>query len=236
MLSLALAFLLLAAHPGAEGGYVAFSPQLPAGTRCLIDVQLLHPTQIAVGLYEIRLRAERVRRMKPNKQERYLRDKEVPVVIGPGGVPFILDHHHLARLLLDTGLRSRAYAVVRANWNALPPDEFWKRMQENHWVYPYDENGKGPLPPTALPKTVGELKDDPYRSLAWLVRERGGFAKTPAPFAEFRWADFFRSRIPATALVHWEAAVETALKLAAHPDARTLPGSTKTLIPEDQRE
>lgn len=230
MLTLALAFVLLAAHP-ADGGYATFSAQLPAGSRCLIDVHLLHPTQLAVGLHEIRLRAERVRRMKPDKQERYLRSKEVPVVIGPGGVPFILDHHHLARLLLDTGLRAHAYAIVRANWGALPPEEFWKRMGENHWFYPYDENGKGPLPPTALPKTVAELKDDPYRSLAWLVRERGGFAKTTAPFAEFRWADFFRAHISATELVNWEAATATAFRLAASPEASALPGYTRTPVP-----
>jgi hypothetical protein len=233
MLSLTLAVLLLA---GPNADYVAFDGHLQPSAHCLIDVGSLHPTQIAVGLREISLRAERVRRMRPDKQERYFRGKEVPVVIGPGGVPFIVDHHHLARLLLDTGLRSHVYAVVRANWSTLPGDEFWKRMRENNWVYLYDEHGAGPLSPAALPKSLAELKDDPYRSLAWLVRERGGFAKTAVPFAEFRWADFFRSKIPTPALIQWEIAVETAFKLAASPEASPLPGYTPTPIRKGERD
>ena len=44
---------------------------------------------------------------------------------------------------------------------------------------------------------ASKLVDDPYRSVAAEVRERGGFAKESAPFEEFQWADFFRRRIPA---------------------------------------
>jgi hypothetical protein len=228
MLTLALAFSFLAAHGGAGDGYGTFHARLQPGARCLIDVRSLRPTQIAVGLGEIRMRAERVLRMKPQKQERYLRGKEVPVVIGPGGEPFIVDHHHLARLLLDSKLRSQVYAVVRANWSDLPPDEFWKRMRENHWVYLYDEHGQGPLSPSALPKSVTDLKDDPYRTLAWLVRVRGGYAKTEIPFAELQWANFFRARIPERALDNLDSAETLALKLAASPEASTLPGHTLT--------
>jgi len=159
MLSLPLTFLLLAAP--AEAGYGAFDARLPAGTRCLIDLRALHPTQMALGLQEIRMRAVRLLGMKPRKQERYLRGKEIPVVIGPGGVPTIVDHHHLVRLLMDTNLRSQAYAIVRANWSDLPPDAFWKRMGENNWVFLYDEHGQGPLSPAALPKSVADMKDDP---------------------------------------------------------------------------
>lgn len=232
MLILALAFLSLAAHVGAGAGFVAFQAHLPAGARCLIDVPLLHPTQIAVGMGEVRMRGVRLLGMKAKKQDSYLRSKEVPVVIGPGGVPFIVDRHHLVRLLLDTNLRSQAYAIVRANWRDLSPDEFWKRMRENHWVYLYDERGKGPLSPADLPTSVAGLKDDAYRTLAWLVRERGGYAKTEVPFAEFQWANFFRSRIPEKAMANLNDAEALALKMAARPEASALPGYTLTpLLP-----
>jgi hypothetical protein len=36
------------------------------------------------------------------------------------------------------------------------------------------------------------MKDDPYRGLAPAVRDNGGFAKVPTPFAEFEWANYFR--------------------------------------------
>jgi hypothetical protein len=45
-----------------------------------------------------------------------------------------------------------------------------------------------------LPKTLEAMTDDPYRSLAWFVRQKGGFCKSPREFAEFAWADWFRSK------------------------------------------
>jgi len=39
------------------------------------------------------------------------------------------------------------------------------------------------------------MKFDPYRSLAWIMREHHGYLKSNAPFSEFRWADFFRKRV-----------------------------------------
>ena len=47
----------------------------------------------------------------------------------------------------------------------------------------------------AIPSTVSELLDDPFRSLAGELRRAGGYAKAPAPYSEFRWADFLRRRI-----------------------------------------
>ena len=36
---------------------------------------------------------------------------------------------------------------------------------------------------------------DPYRSLAWIVRDKHGYLKNDTPFSEFKWANFFRTRI-----------------------------------------
>jgi Putative ParB-like nuclease len=47
-----------------------------------------------------------------------------------------------------------------------------------------------------LPRTLEAMADDPYRSLAWFVRQKGGFCKSPKEFAEFDWADRFRSKSP----------------------------------------
>jgi hypothetical protein len=231
MLSLTIATLLMTSPTGGAANYVAFDARLQAGVHCLVDVRALHPTQLAVGLQEIRMRAARLLAMKAHKQEKYLRSKEVPVVIGPGGVPYIVDRHHLVRLLLDTNLRAQAYAIVSANWSNLPPEIFWKRMSETHWLYLFDEHGKGPLATAALPKSVADLKDDPYRTLSWLVRERGGYAKTAVPFAEFQWANFFRARISEKAMANLEEAAAVAFKLAASPEAATLPGYTPTPLP-----
>jgi hypothetical protein len=217
----------LAKHDRREANleYRPFSAGLPERSRCLVELKQLRPTQFAVGMEEVRRRFGHVLRMKPGKQDRYLRERAIPVVVGPGGETYIIDHHHLARLLWDSGLRSTVYANVRANWSDLSLPEFWKRMEEHGWVYPYDADGKGPRPTAELPRTIGELRDDPYRSLAWMVRKQGGYAKTDAPFAEFRWADFFRTRISAKLLTgDLELVTPTALGLAASPEAANLPG------------
>jgi hypothetical protein len=54
---------------------------------------------------------------------------------------------------------------------------------------------------------------------------RGGFKKSSAPFAEFRWADFFRTRISSDLIrQNMHKAVKKALKLARSQVACGLPG------------
>lgn len=57
------------------------------------------------------------------------------------------------------------------------------------------------------------------------MRERKGYAETDVPFAEFQWADFFRTRVKIeSAAGGFERAVAAALKLAGSPKAKNLPG------------
>jgi len=66
-------------------------------------------------------------------------------------------------------------------------------MESRHWAYPYDERGVR-REFSVIPETVAGLRDDPYRSLAAYVHDGCGFSKVEAPFAEFRWAEYFRKR------------------------------------------
>jgi hypothetical protein len=76
-----------------------------------------------------------------------------------------------------------------------------------------------------IPKTVLQLKDDPFRSLAGELRRAGGFAKDTTPFSEFLWADFFRRKIKRkTVEADFAAAIERALRLARSEEAEYLPG------------
>ena len=114
---------------------------------------------------------------------------------------------------------------MEANWRDLSKEEFWKKMKEHGWVYLYDNHGRGPLDPEKLPRTVTELSDDPYRALAWEVRKRGGYEKTTASFSEFRWANYFRARIPiGDGPRDFEQAIEAALKISHSAEAKDLPG------------
>jgi hypothetical protein len=100
-------------------------------------------------------------------------------------------------------------------------------MKKDNLVYLYDEFGNGPHKPEDLPLDVRGLADDPYRDLAGWVRDRGGYDKTAAPFAEFKWAMFFRENLKTHPHADWDEAVKEAMELARSKDAKDLPGYRK---------
>ena len=76
-----------------------------------------------------------------------------------------------------------------------------------------------------FPPSIETMHDDPYRSLSWLVRERGGYQETDNPYAEFQWADFLRARIQlGNSTNAFDQATAQAVAFARSPDARNLPG------------
>jgi len=161
----------------------------------------LSPTQFAVGKAEVEIRAAALRRKyrkDPGRLHDYLRIRPVPIVIS-GNKFYLVDHHHLVRALHDALHKSLdeicVYVEVLANASSLGQLYFWKQMYARNWVYLFDYEGGGPQPPDRLPKHIKDLKFDPYRSLAWIVRDRYGYVKTDADFSEFKWANHFRTRI-----------------------------------------
>jgi hypothetical protein len=202
-----------------------FDPSLPAQSRCVVAIDAVRPTQFAVGYREVEERAQNIVGKSPKKLKKYMEEHLPLLVVGPGGVPYLIDGHHLALALLNHRVADRFEARIEANWRTLGPAEFWKNMQQRGWVYLYDNQGHGPLAPDRLPRKVADLTDDPYRALAWAVRKRGGYQKTNASFAEFRWASYFRTRIPiGSAPGDFDRAIDAALKISHLPEAKNLPG------------
>jgi len=185
----------------------------------------LRVTQMAAGMKEVEHKMAKLQGLEksPRKLDEYLKSNPVPVVLGPKGRSYIIDHHHLVRAAWQAHV-PEVYIEVKADLSGLSESAFWDRMKKEAWVYPYDENGK-PRDVSDLPKDVRGLADDPYRSVAWAVRERGGFEKTGKPFAEFQWADFFRARLRTDPGGRdFDKAVDEAMALAHSPQAKGLPG------------
>jgi hypothetical protein len=205
--------------------YVPFRPDLPVGTKCLIDPALLHPTQSAVGMREVELRIAKMKRWPAKRRERFLLEKTAPILLGPGNEVYLLDHHHLARMLLESRIRPVMYAEIKGNYAALSEHDFWALMKERQWVYLFDEAGRPLSDPSQLPKRIMDLRDDPYRSLSWLVREQNGYQDVGTPFLEFVWANFFRSRIKIEpGRRGCDRALSAAMGLCHSPEAKDLPG------------
>ena len=152
-----------------------------------------------------------------------LSGKPIPTVKGPGGELFMIDNHHFGLALWQAEV-DHAYARILDDRSDLAPETFWRSMESDGCLYPYDESGRR-VEPAHLPIWLHALRHDPYRDLAWVVREAGGFRKVRVPFAEFRWANFFRERIALRLVRHdHDAAVNSAMALCRCPQANGLPG------------
>jgi hypothetical protein len=183
----------------------------------------LKPTQITVGMREVLNKRKRWRDLGTKKDQKFLGKHIIPVVLGPKQRAYVVDHHHLARALHEEGVKEVAI-VVGNNLSGLDRDAFWTVMDNRNWMHPYDADGVR-RPYRDIPKSIADLIDDPFRSLAGELRRAGGFAKDTTPFSEFLWADFLRRRLKRKVLDHdFDHAIELALELAKSQDAGYLPG------------
>ncbi|HTZ38241.1 MAG TPA: ParB-like protein [Stellaceae bacterium] len=183
----------------------------------------LRPTQITVGMREVENKRQRWREKHGTKAGEFLASHMIPVVLGPKGRRYVTDHHHLARALHEEGVRQVATTVV-LDLGRLDPEAFWFVLDNRGLMHPFDAHGKRQSY-RDIPRSVGDLVDDPYRSLAGELRRVGGFAKDTTPFSEFLWADFLRRRIAKKAIEKdFNDAIEAALKLAKGHEADYLPG------------
>jgi hypothetical protein len=185
----------------------------------------LRPTQLSVGYAEVQLKAAQWALLAKKQRKIELDHHVFPAVIGPAREYFIIDHHHLGIALLEQGIEEVLVAVLDdLSW--LETSVFWRTMEFRSWSHPYDHLGRR-REYSDMPRRLTELENDPFRSLAGLVRREGGFAKDQAPFVEFLWADFFRTRVTAQ-LIKKEPrrAARVGMRLARSTEARYLPGWT----------
>jgi hypothetical protein len=189
-----------------------------------IPILSLRPTQMTVGMREVKEKRKRWREHKSTKKQAELLGRHlIPVVHGPDKRYYVVDHNHLARALHDEGVKNVLVTII-ADLTMVDSDAFWAVLDDHKWVYPYDAKGER-RHYREIPKTVVDLKDDPFRSLAGELRRVGGFAKDTTPFSEFLWADFLRRRLSRKSVDgDFAKALERALALAKSKDAIYLPG------------
>jgi hypothetical protein len=191
-----------------------------------VPIADLHPTQITVGMREVEAKRKRWRAQSGKsgkKSAEFLGKHMIPVILGPEDRHYVVDHHHLARALHEEGVK-KLLVIVVANLRKLDQDAFWFVLENRSWMHPFDDEGRR-RGYKDIPKSIAELVDDPFRSLAGELRRAGGFAKDTTPFSEFLWADFLRRRLKRKAVERdFDHAVEKALQLAKSEDANYLPG------------
>lgn len=190
----------------------------------------LRPTQLTVGYIEVEEKARQWAALGKKRLKSEIECHVFPAVLGPGKDYYIVDHHHLGIALLKEGIKDVLVTVLDdLSWLKLPV--FWRTMEFRSWSHPYDTRGKR-RDYSDMPQRLTQMENDPYRSLAGLVRNAGGFAKNQAPFVEFLWADFFRPLVAARSIKKdARRATRDGVRLAQSTDARYLPGwSGKTTV------
>jgi hypothetical protein len=195
----------------------------------------LKPTQFAVGMLEIDEKIDLVCRYSRKQLRDFVNENPVPIVVGPVGDLYIVDHHHFLSVCYHLGIEKVRIKVVRdLSKRQMTYSQFWKRMFKTRNTYPFCQFGEGPRKAIYLPKDVRGLADDPYRSLAWFVRKCGGFKNSERNFAEFKWANFFRGRglLDRFGPASMSKALVKAAKLAQSPAAKHLPGYGKLKLDE----
>jgi hypothetical protein len=188
-----------------------------------VSIMALRPTQITVGMREVKAKRKSWREHPDRKKADFLGNHLIPVIWGPKEEYYVIDHHHLTLALHQEGVKEIATTVV-ADLRRLPREAFWVFLDNRGWIHPFDEHGRR-RGYDDLPKRIPALVDDPYRSLAGELRKSGGYSKETTPFCEFLWADYLRRRLKRKLLVDdFPAALVRALKLAKNSDADFLPG------------
>ncbi|MFM7394141.1 MAG: ParB-like protein [Cyanobium sp.] len=169
----------------------------PDGTRERLPVPVarLQPTQMCVGLAEVRSRQLDFSGESAEQRQRYLETKPVPLVRSTAGELWMVDRHHRLRALVELDPEAMAVGYVALEVASDDRHVVLAELERRGWLYLYDGRGLGPLPPAALPMHLADLQDDPYRSLVWKLKKEGRIEPAPLiPFHEFRWGAWLRSR------------------------------------------
>ncbi|MGE7993824.1 ParB/Srx family N-terminal domain-containing protein [Pseudomonas sp. NPDC089554] len=125
------------------------------------------------------------------------------VVVGPAGRLYLTDGHHGFSTLGEwAGQELKVWVRVTDDFSdSVDLGQFWQRMREARKVWLRGADGE-PVEPEQLPTHVGlgDMADDPYRSLVYFARKvgydkprSGGVAPE---FLEFYWGDWLRGVLP----------------------------------------
>ncbi len=212
-----ISFFILIGLPTVFGG----KNELP-----MIAIDELIPLQANVGFLEVERKNKKILNSNRREEKEYFEKQVVPVVRGPDGKLYIVDHHHFTRAAYDAG-RTHVYYKVIQDYNFPEPltmPQFAKQLINDKRVYLKDVGR--PIKFGQLPKHIREVTDDIYRSLAGFSREEDAFKKINVPFVEFSWADFFRALIPEWIVRnHFNIALDLAVKLGHSEQSGSLAGT-----------
>src|SRR6202021_778728 len=137
-----------------------------------VAISALRPTQITVGMREVKAKRKSWRDHPERKRADFLGKHLIPVIWGPKGEYYVIDHHHLT-LALDHEVVNNIATTGVADLRRLPREAFWVFLDNRGWLHPFDQRGRR-RSYEDLPRRIPGLVGDPFRSLAGELRQSGG--------------------------------------------------------------
>jgi hypothetical protein len=187
----------------------------------------LRPTQFAVGMEEVKAKLRELKRLGRKQVAKYVKKHPVKVLRAPGRELYVVDHHHELAAVWLVGIK-KVFVDVQENrpGGDMSPTTFWRFMSTRHLVHLYDQFGDGPRAPLYLPEDIRGVGDDPYRSLAWMAKERHAFGDSDVPYYDFEWAQLLRRHrlLDPNDRSSMRRALAKAVNICRSPAARKLPG------------
>ena len=171
-------------------------PEAGASTELFeVAVASLQPTQWCVGLAEVWSRQQDFALQTREKRLKDLKRKPVPLVRSAEGELWMVDRHHRLRALLGLDPQATTWGYLIADLSVDSRDAVLQVLDQQGWLYLIDGRGNGPHQPQALPRSLLDLEDDPYRSLVWKLKQEGLIKpQRQIPYHEFRWGHWLRRR------------------------------------------
>ena len=77
-----------------------------------VPISELRPTQMTVGRREVELKRRTWRERAERDGAEFLGRHMIPVLLGPKGRHYVIDHHHLACALHAEGVKQVAVSVI----------------------------------------------------------------------------------------------------------------------------
>ena len=136
---------------------------------------VLHPSQEAVGFASVKRKLEKsFQRRKDAESE--MSEEYLPFVLGPRGVPYLVDSHHTVFALETSNYNVNVTLYMICDWSDMDDATFYIQMIRNNCMNSLGRSNGNinelPLiiqqPMVTIPATVAKLKDDPWRALASL--------------------------------------------------------------------
>lgn len=192
-------------------------------TQINASVPALRPTQITVPLARVEQKRAQLRGAIGRQLKDFLTWHVMPAVIGPDLAVYLVGEHVVARALVEEHVDTCLVTIER-DLSRVTRSGFWVMMEREGWAHPYDEQGRR-RSYSCIPRTLLDLKDDPYRNLVAEVRDYGGIEQGIDVAAEYAWANYLRPHIaPELMSGDYPEARRRALAHVRSQAARRIPG------------